>query len=253
MNMKKLAITVVLAAAAIVPTLGQSTKFIDSSRPDHVIVAGVHVGEGVSTILQNYGSQVPGLAEINLTPGNMNTFGATVVMPIRNFIGIGTGLDFAINNYRWSMTLLDSSSSTLNTLYTRNHFYSLEVPVYLATRFNISENVSWTNELGFYLSYGIGHGTSKTNAYASSTNALGQSQVVENRYERRYFKDSDPIINGVTTSDYGLHLATGMLFNKHFSLRAVFHVGMRDLAINYGVLDISNRNINLVFKAGYIF
>jgi hypothetical protein len=166
---------------------------------------------------------------------------------------VGTGLDFAIYNHRWSMTLHDAASGTLNTLYTRNHFYALEVPLYIATRFNLGENVSWNNELGAYMSFAIGHGSSKTNAYASSTNSLGQSQVTVSRYERRYFKDSEPIINGVTTTDYGLHLATGMLFHKHFSLKAVLHVGFRDLAINYGVLNISNRNLTLAFKAGYIF
>lgn len=253
MNITKLATAAVLALTAMTPSFGQSTDFIDLNRPDKFIEVGLHVGEGVSTILQNYSKQVPGVAEFNLTPGNMNTFGTSVVIPLRNFFALGTGLDFAIYNHNWSMTLLDASSSTLNTLYTRNHYYALEVPVSLNTRFNLGANARWTNELGMYMSFAIGHGSSKTNAYASSTNSLGQSQVTETRYERRYFKDDEPIINGVTTTDYGLHVATGLELYRHFSLKAVFHVGFRNLAVNYGVLDITNRNINLAFKAGYIF
>jgi hypothetical protein len=253
MNLKKLALSSLLAlATAILPASAQS-QFIDRSRPSHVVEIGLHVGEGISTILQNYSKNVPGLTDYNLTPGNMNSFGASVELPFRNFIALGTGLEATINNNHWSMTLLDATAGTQNTLYTRNHFYAVEVPIYLQTRFNVSGSVRWVNELGMYLSYGIGNGSSKTHAYASSTNSLGQSQVTEMIYNRKYFKDDEPIINGVTTTDYGLHLATGLRFFDHVSLKAVFHVGFRNLAINYGVLDITNRNINLAFKVGYIF
>lgn len=253
MNIKQLAITSALFIAAIAQSFAQSTPFVDHSRPDKFIEIGLHVGEGVSSLIQNYGKEVPGLAEFNLTPGNMNTFGMSVVMPIRNYLGIGTGIDAAIYNNHWSMTVLNAEASTLNNLYTRNHYYALEFPVFMNLNFNLGEKVMWTNEIGAYLSLGLGNGSSKTKAFASSTNALGQSQVTEINYNRKYYKEDEPIINGVTTTDYGMHLATGLRFYKHFSLRAVFHVGARNLAINYGVLNIKNHNLNLAFKAGYIF
>ncbi len=254
MSIKKTLFAAVFAAfAGTVSAHAEGPAFIDRSRPDHVLEVGLHVGEGMSTILQNYSKQVPGLAEINFAPCNMNTFGASVNLPLRNYLAIGTGLDFTISNYHWSMTLLDASAGTLNSLYTNNHFYAVNVPFFVSPRFNLGENVLWTSEIGGYMSFAVGNGTSKTHAYASSTNSLGQSQVTEVIYERKYFKDSEPIINGVTTTDYGFHLATGMRFYKHFSLKAVFQVGVRNLAINYGVFDVANRNISLAFKAGYIF
>ncbi len=253
MDIKRFAIAATLQVAAIITTIAQSTPFVDHTRPDKFIEVGLHVGDGVSSVLQNYGKEVPGLAEFNFTPGNMNSFGVSVVMPIRNYLGIGTGIDAAIYNNHWSMTVLDAEASTLNNLYTRNHYYALEVPMFLALNFNLGQKVLWTNEIGAYMSFGLGNGSSKTKAFASSTNSLGQSQVTEISYNRKYYKDDEPIINGVTTTDYGLHLATGLRFYKHFSLKAVFHVGARNLAINYGVLDIKNHNLTLAFKAGYIF
>jgi hypothetical protein len=253
MNIKNISLATAFAAFAAVSASAQSVEFVDRGKPDHLVEVGLHIGDGVSTILQNYAKQVPGLAEFNIAPCNMNTFGASVELPFRNYLSLGTGLDFTISNYHWSMTLLDASSNTLNSLYTNNHFYAVNVPVFISPRFNLGENVMWTSEIGGYMSFAVGNGTSKTHAYASSTNSLGQSQVTEMLYERKYFKDDEPIINGVTTTDYGLHLATGMRFYKHFSLKAVFQVGVRNLAINYGVLDITNRNISLAFKAGYIF
>lgn len=251
--MKKLYATLLVLCATFGIAIAQETQFIDKRTPDHVIEFGLHVGEGVSTILQNYSDKMPNIADFQLTPGNMNTVGASVEMPFRNYLSIGTGLDFTISNYHMSMTLLDAGGGTLNTLYTRNHFYGIDVPIYLGTRFNLGRNVQWANELGAYMNFAVGHGSSKTHAYASSTNSLGQSQVTEMNYHNKYYKDEEPIINGVTTTDYGLHVATGMRFYKHFSLKAVFHLGLRNLAINYGVLDISNHTINLAFKAGYIF
>ena len=246
------AVAVGAALPAVAGDTGQDAPFVDFSRPDRVVEIGLHVGEGASTITQNYATAIPDVADFSLTPGSMTTFGASAELPVRNFFAIGTGLDFAINNFYYSMTILHPSEGTLNSLYTRNHFYTLEVPLYLGFRFNLGSHVKWNSEIGGYLSFGAG-GKTRTRAYTSSTNSLGQSQVTQTNYERNYFNDDNPIINGVTGTDWGLHLGTGILVNRHWSVKAVMHAGARDLAKNYGVLGISTHTLNVVFKAGYIF
>lgn len=213
---------------------------------------GVHVGEGARTILQNYATEIGGIADFSLTPGSMTSFGATAELPIRRYLAVGTGLDFTINNYYYSMTVLEADQGTLNTIYSRNHFYTLDIPVYLSFRFNLGTRVRWHNEIGGFIALGCG-GKTRTKAYASSTNSLGQSQVTEMSYSRDYFSDDDAIINGITNTDWGLHLATGVAVHDHWQVKCVFRVGARDLAKNFGVLGISNHSLSVAFRIGYLF
>ena len=237
------------------PATGENTAsvpFMDTSRPTKTVELDVHVGEGMSTIMQNYGDAIPDVGDFTLTPGSLTALGFGAELPIRNYLAVGTGLDFAINNYYYSMTILHPEAGTLNTLYTRNHFYNIDIPLYMSLRFNLGNRVRWHNEIGAYISIGAG-GKSKTKAYTSSTNQIGQSQVTETSYERDYFNADDPIINAVRSTDWGLHLATGIVVNRHIMLKCVMHAGVHNLAKNFGVLNVKNRTLNVVFKAGYVF
>lgn len=233
-------------------TANATTPCVDTSRPDKIVYIGFHIGDGASSIRQNYASQIPGTSDFSLTPGNSNTFGASALLPIRNFFGIGTGIDFCINNHSWSLTTLNDNASTLNTVYSRSHFYTLETPAYLDFMFNVGSNVQWHNELGVFFSFGL-DGKNRSRSYASYTNSLGQSQVTESEYVRNYFNDDNPVINSVKKNDWGLHVGTGIVAANHFSLKAVFHAGAANVANNTGVFNISTHNIGIVFKAGYIF
>lgn len=226
--------------------------FIDTRRPDNFVELDIHAGVGAYSMLQNYGSAVPDCADFTLTPGALTQIGAGAVLPIRGFFAVGTGIDFNINNFYYSMTVLHPAAGTLNTLYTRNHFYSFDVPLFLSFRFNLGTKVRWDNELGSYLTFGVG-GHTKTTAYTSSTNELGQSQVSEVHYDRDYYNDDDAIINGVAKLDWGLHLGTGIVVNRNFMLKCVMHLGAHDLAKNFGVLSVHNHTLNLTFKAGWVF
>lgn len=255
--------TLVLAACAILAfpaakasapadSTGCGTRFVDTRRPTKMVELGLHIGEGAASMVQNYGTAVPHVGDFTLTPGSLTQFGASAVIPVRNFFAIGTGLNFNINNYYYSMTILHPGAGTLNTLYTRNRFYNFDVPLFLAFRFNLGTHVRWDNELGAYLSFGCG-GHSHTRAYTSSTNDLGQSQVAETNYRVKYYNPDQALINGVTSVDWGLHLGTGILVNGHVSVKCVMHAGARDLAKNYGVLNVQNHTLNVVFSAGYVF
>lgn len=228
------------------------TPLLDKSRPTHFVEVGMHIGEGASSMIENYGSQVPYIYDFSFNPGSQTVFGATAEIPFRNYFAIGTGIDFGINNYHWSMTILQPDAGTLNSLYSRSHYYNFTIPAYLSLRLNLGDKVRWHNELGCYLSFGAG-GTVKTHAYSSSTNTLGQSQVTETSYSHKYYNDPDPIVCGVNETDWGLHLGTGVLVSNHWQVKCVFRVGARDLAENFGVLKIKMHTIDVNFRFGYVF
>lgn len=257
-HMKLLCLRTAVAFAAIVLTAltgaaqQHDLPFADTARPDRTVRLGVHVTEGLSTVLQNYGKAIAGASDFSMTPGNRLGIGVTAVMPVRNFIGIGTGIDFVTANNYWTMTLLDRNSGTLNTIYTRNHYYSLNIPAFIDLNFNAGSRAQWHTEAGIYVDLGLG-GKNRVHSYASYTNDLGQSQVTETRFVRDYYNDKNPIVNGVAKTDWGLHLASGFTLSRHWSLMCAFQVGARQLARNRGVLDVKNRNLSLAFRAGYIF
>lgn len=227
--------------------------FFDSSRPEgYAPVVGIHAGPGVSTITQNYYSQIENCSDFFFTPGVTTVFGASVELPVRNFLSIGTGADFSISHYNWSMTVVEGSMSTVNTLYNRNTYRTLEIPLYLKFAFNISDKVQWTNQIGFYISQGIS-GKSKYRAYVSSTDPLGQSQVTVSNYERDYYKSADPVVNGNSRTDIGANIGTGLMFRQHWTLDIVFRAGFLNMARNNGVLDIREHNLAATFRFGYKF
>lgn len=245
-------IAAILFVGAVFGAVAQKVPFCDTSRPDRMIEVGLDVGVGMSSMLQNMNTAVPEVSDFSFTPGCMTSFGVTAEMPVRNYFAIGTALNFNINNYSYNMVILHQEGRTLNSIVSQSHFYNLDVPVFFDFRFNLGNKVRWHNEVGGYLSFGAG-GNTKTRSYVSSTNALGQSQVTEIYYKRDYFNDNQSVINGVNSLDWGLHLATGIVACRHVMLKAVLHVGARDLACNYGVLKIENHTLNLSFKAGYVF
>ncbi len=245
--------TAIIAALCLVALTANAVNFVDTSRPDSYRPdINVHAGAGVSTILQNYRSQIDGCAEFYLTPGCQSVFGVNVELPLRNFFGLGTGMDYIISNYNYSMTILAPGQGTVYTLYSRNNYHALEIPLYMLWRFNIGSKVHWDNQLGIYLSQGV-TGRSHYKSYVSSTNDLGQSQVTTAIYHRDYYKDQDPLISGNSRTDYGLHIATGLMLSNHWTLNCVMHIGFVNVARNLGVLDIHQHNLSATFRVGYTF
>lgn len=244
----------VIAIASIITgnALAYAVDMLDTSMPKKLIEVNVHSGIGTSTIVNNYASVAESVTAMKLSPGTRMLAGFGAELPIRDYLSVGTGLDFAINNYSVSMTMLDGYAATLGTLLTANHFYTIEVPVFVGLRLNLGSRVRWCNELGAYFAYGMA-GSSKTTAFVSSTNSLGQTQVSEARYDRKYYESDDPVFCTMRRGDIGMHLATGILINQHYTVKATLHVGIRDLAKNFGVYNAHARTLSPAFIIGYTF
>lgn len=227
-------------------------SFMDTSRPSKPVDIGVHVGLGVSTQIQNYVSAVPGCADFHLSSGLQSVFGATVEVPLRRYIAIGTGVDFVICNNSWAMTVINSEPNTVSTLYCRNTYRAFEIPIYLSLRFNLGSRITWTNEGGVYLSFGT-DGRTRITSYSAAVNQLGQQQVTRTRYEHPYYNADTPILNGFGRNDVGIHLSTGLQYLRRWTLKAVMRYGLKDVARNYGVLDVNVHNFAFSFRLGYTF
>lgn len=251
-KMNKIKILQIATALVCSATPAFAVDMLDTSAPKQLVEVNVHAGIGTSTIINNYGSVAESITAMRLSPGTRLMAGFGAEMPLRDYISVGTGLDFAINNYSLTMTMLDGYDGTLGTLLTANHYYTLEVPVYVAMRLNLGSRVRWCNELGAYFAYGMG-GSSKTTAFVSSTNSLGQSQVSEAQYNRKYYESDDPVFCTMRCGDLGLHIATGILINHHFTVKASLHVGIRDIAKNFGVFNAHAHTLAPTFLLGYNF
>lgn len=244
-------IACILLLAGCLPARG-AEPFYDSGRPAKLLDINPHIGVGMSSIIQNYGSAVPGLSDFLLSPGCLIGAGVDVRFAIRNSFGIGTGLEFGINNLRYSMSIIDGGTGSISSMYVRSHFYTASVPLYLTTRFNIGRTIKWNVDFGVYLAKGLG-GKTKIIGYASGMNSLDQPIVTHASYTVDYFNADDTLINGVKDFDWGPRIATGLTYKHRYTLNAVLQVSAPNLASNKGVLDIKYRNINLEFQVGYIF
>lgn len=256
MSIRKYIATCILTVAALCLSSTAAAEelhpFMDTSRPSKPLDIGVHVGLGVSTQIQNYASAVPGCADFHLSSGLQSAFGATVEVPLRRYIAIGTGADFVINNNSWAMTVINSEPNTVSTLYCRNTYRAFEIPIYLSLRFNLGSRITWTNEGGMYFCFGTG-GSSRIISYTAAVNQLEQQQVTRTRYDHSYYNADTPILNGFGRNDIGIHLSTGLQYLRHWTLKAVMRYGFKDVARNYGVLDVNVHNLAFSFRLGYTF
>lgn len=227
-----------------------AVPMVDNTAPDRLVEAEARVGVGISSFTQNYIDQVPGMSNLNITPGCMTSFGFNGELMLRKFIGIGTGIDFNINNSRMAATIIDAPAGSLSSIFTHNRYYDFTVPVYVTLHFNLSDRIKWMVECGMFFGIGVG-GHSSTDYYLSQLNALGQPVVVQNEYRVPYYQASKALINGVKDFDGGLHLATGLLVHNHFSISVALRVGMKNLAVNKGVYNVDYRSMAFSVRLGY--
>ena len=254
MKKKLLLPTMFLLSAALTMNGDNGAAFFDVSPATRLISAGIHVSDGITTIRQNYTSQIGSVGSFTLTPGNSFAVGVSAVMNINSFIGIGTGLDFSINNYYYSLTLLNENgiSGTLTSMYSSNRYTSIDIPVYAQFSFNIGSSVRWVNRLGIFYSRGLG-GYTDNSTYRSATNELGQSFVYHSTHNTDYFNAEDGLINRIINYDYGLHVATGLSIADHYYIGVQVNTGMKNVAKNFGVFDTKVRTLGALVKIGYVF
>lgn len=226
--------------------------FYDSSHADRFLEINLHAGLGLSSAMQNYGNVVPNISDYFFSPGVLMRAGLDVRFNIRNSFGIGTGLDFGINNSRYAMSIVTDAGTSINSLYVGNHFYDATVPFYISFRFNAGRSMTWSMDPGWYFSCGLG-GHSKLSGYTSGENSLGQPLVTHASYAHDYYDSDKPFINTVKKFDNGPRLALTLMFKRHVSFAVVGQMSAFNLASRRETLPVKYRHATVCFQFGYTF
>lgn len=213
---------------------------------------GLHAGEGFASVRQNYASALDGVTSLSLTPGNRLTIGANAAIDLSRRVQLGTALDLAVANYRCDLTRLAADNNSLVSITQRNRMYGLEIPVYVSYTAPLGAVAAWRSELGAYLDFGLG-GHSNISGVALTGNPLGQVVMSSQESRGDYYNNHAGVINRISAFDWGLHMATGIVIARHWSVMANVHIGARDVARNFGVYDTRVHNLSFTATAGYTF
>ncbi|MBQ9076652.1 MAG: outer membrane beta-barrel protein [Muribaculaceae bacterium] len=249
--MKRCPILIILVAVMAVKAMAGEKPFFDTTRSDDFIEVELHAMVGATTVGENYADCIDALNELHVTPGCGIGLGASVRFVIRDFLALGTQMDFRINNSRYDMTLV-TPSERMSTVYLSNHSYDVNLPIFMSFRFNVADNVRWYADGGVFFALGFG-GYQKADIYNTYNNSLGQMVTSHVHEKHEYFRDEFPVIHNVADFDIGLHFATGLVFNRHYTAGVAMQIGLRDLADDTPVFAPEMRNRSCMLKIGYIF
>ena len=109
------AIAIILSA--IVPIRSGAAEFFDTRAADRFLEIGVHGLVGTSTLLQNYQGTYPAITDLHMSAGFAGGAGASVTFGLRNFLALGTELNFMARHSRIAMASV-AQSRCLHTPHT---------------------------------------------------------------------------------------------------------------------------------------
>lgn len=237
---------------ATVVASASGPKMVDHSRAKRFLDFDVHALVGGSYVTENYKSCYPEISDINTGMGLAFGAGVGVRFNIRNFLGIGTELNFTRNAERMDMAVVGGNGQSVSNVFQRNTYYKFDVPVYVSFIFNLSEGVKWNVDCGMYYSYGTG-GSQKNNIYDTRSNELGQLMMSVTNLKSDFYNDHSAFINSYRRGDIGLHIAMGLTFANHLKVGARAHVGMSNIANSIGIVKPSSHTVDVVGVVGWQF
>lgn len=224
----------------------------DSTHAAKFLEINIHAGIGLSSALQNYGSVIDNISDFFFSPGVLMRAGIDVRFNIRNSFGLGTGLDFGINNSRYAMSIVTDGGTSINSLYTTNHYYDVTVPLYISFRFNAGRSMTWSVDPGWYFGQGVG-GHSTLSGYTSGENSLGQPLVTHTSYKHKYYDSDKPFVNSVKAFDHGPRLALSLMFKRRVTFAVVSQISAANLAARRASIPVKYRHATICFQFGYTF
>lgn len=208
---------------------------------------------GGVTVTQNFRSCFPQISEMAITTGVSTGLGATAHTAFTNFISLGMEANFLINNYRMNMAVADDDATSITDVFVRNHFYTLNFPVYITLNFNLGGDVRWNVDAGGYYSYGVS-GTSKSTLYSAQVNPLGQLITTFTSTKADYFNSDKTFISSFYKGDYGLHIGTGLTFRRRVNVGMRMQIGFKNVAHTFDAVERPNvHNFNFFGTLGWCF
>jgi len=245
-----LPILILLLGSATAEAAGNVT--VDRGPAEKFLDIDVHVLVGGSYMTENYTSSYPEISDLNTSMRPAFGVGVGARFNIRNFLGLGTELNFTRNGFSMDMAVVGSGGQSVSNVFQRNTYYKMDIPVYVSFIFNLSQAVRWNVDGGLYYAYGLA-GKQKNTIYDTRSNELGQLMMSVTPYEADFYKDSKAFINSYDRGDIGLHLATGLTFSKHFKVGIRAHIGMSNLAHSTGIVKPDSHTMDFMATLGWQF
>ncbi len=245
-----LPILVILFGGSVAKASGP--EMVDRGRAEKFLDIDVHLLAGGSYMTENYTTCYPDISDLNTSMRPAFGAGVGARFNIRNFIGLGTEINFTSNGFNMDMAVIGSGGQSVSNVFQRNTYYKVDFPVYVTFLFNLSDAVRWNVDSGLYYGYGIA-GKQKSTIYDTRSNELGQLMMSVTQYDADFYKDHRAFINSYDRGDIGLHLATGLTFSGHLRVGIRAHIGMSNLANSIGLVRPDSHTMDFMATVGWQF
>lgn len=253
MQLRPFVIALAAACATTLAAAADGPAFVDHSKPARLLDFDLHALLGGSTVTQNYRACFPQISELAITMGTSTGLGATAHASFTNFISLGTEANFIYNTYRTDMAVADDDATSIANVFTRNRFYTLNFPVYVTFSFNLARTVVWGVDVGGYYTFGAG-GTSKSTIYSARVNPLGQLITTVTGSNAGYYVDPDMFISSFLRGDYGVHIASSLMFSRCVKVGMRFQMGIKNVAAVYNAVTVPNiHNLSFFGNVAWCF
>ncbi|WP_300949071.1 outer membrane beta-barrel protein [uncultured Duncaniella sp.] len=250
--MRRQLISLLIIISAIFTAMAEQPIFADHNRTEKFLDIDIHALAGGSIITENYMSCYPEISDINTRMGPACGIGVGARFNLREFLGLGTELNFTRNSGETDMAVSGSNSHNVSRVFQTNNYYKLDFPVYVSFIFNISGSVKWNVDTGMYYSYGTG-GTQKNSIHDTKANNIGQLVMSVSDLESGFYNDHSGFINSYHRSDMGFHLATGITLGRHMRIGARTQIGLSNIANSTGIVKPTCRTLNFLGTIGWQF
>ncbi|MDE6556746.1 MAG: outer membrane beta-barrel protein [Duncaniella sp.] len=223
-----------------------------SERPDRFIDLSVHTLWGGTYLANNYNSTFPEISHLNTMMGVGIGAGVGVNCNITQMLSIGTELNILVGHGKMDMAVASDNSRSVSNVFQSNSYTQLLIPVFVSFTIPVADKVAWEIDPGIYARIGAG-GTQKTTIYDAKTNALGQLITSRSELKTNFYVDADGFLNSVKRAGFGIHLATRLRFNRHFSVGLRTEVALINAAYATGVKVPKITPVNLLAEIGWRF
>ncbi len=254
-NMKALKIiaTSVVALAGALTSASAGDLKLDTAPASRFIEVDVHALGGGGSVTQNYCKLFPQIENLNVNMGGNFGIGGRAVFGLREYLGLGTAIDFTVTNYDTDMLVYGQADSEgISAAYIDNIIYKVTVPVFVSLRFNVDRSVRWNIDAGLYYSYGLG-GRQKQKIFRGEINAMGELVTERENLTTDYYHSGATFINVYNRGDIGVHIGTSLNFGPHLLVGGQLQYGFKNSARKTGVVDPRVHNLSVNAVLGYRF
>lgn len=226
---------------------------LDTAPASRFIEVDVHALGGGGSVTQNYCKLFPQIENLNVNMGANFGVGGRAVFGLREYLGLGTAIDFTVTHYDMDMLVYGQPHSEgIAAVYINNIVYRVTVPVFVSLRFNVDRSVRWNIDAGLYYSYGLG-GRQKQKMFRGQINAMGELVAERENLTTDYYHSGATFINVFNRGDIGVHLGTSLNFGPHLLVGGQLEYGFKNAARNTGVANPQVHNLSVNAMLGYRF